>query len=511
MMNQEAPLHSLTIRNTDMKRVNINNFSGGMTNDPRNSESNKARNIQHFDVFTRPHALIPLRSYENGDSSSANFKIANFVYYQGVFYGLGVRTSAFTNACIYSNTDFTGSTWTDISFANAGSTRVLADVAAFAAYHGNLYGVVNARYVWRFQLSDFSQHNTEQDLTAYTNVSNMAVHPTDDILYLGYDNKIAANNAGSWTPAALTLPQDYIITSLRPYGNFLAIGMRPSSGENSRMFLWDRDSSVATLAETVDWGEGDLMALEELGGALIGISKLNSANYFTSSIVVRHYTSAGAEKILQLDSVTSTGSAGLFSRKVNGRILIPVSLNLDGANSIYAIAAIGRQYAGGPFAITLERLQTNDSTVSPGVNVQLGFYLIGSYLFNSYIDNSSAYHMSKTDDQANYTAVSVYETSINQGMDAADRILDKKLHSVGATYEPLPAAGQVVVKYRVNGGSWITIFTETTDGATRTEPYTVDANGNAFTDSSEYEFRIESTGGAILTGFNYRYETKQSN
>jgi len=75
-------------------------------------------------------------------------------------------------------------------------------------------------------------------------------------------------------------------------------------------------------------------------------------------------------------------------------------------------------------------------------------------------------------------------------------------------YEFLPAAGQVILKYKVDGGSQTTIFTETTDSAVITE--TQNAAGTEFTEGREYEFEIDSTGGAEVTGFYARYEIKDT-
>ena len=495
-----------------MKRVTINSFGDGITNDPRDPRSNVARSIQHFDAFSRPRKLTPHRSYENGDTSSSTNQIANFLTIGSTLYGLGI-VSGGSAASVLSKTDFTTQTWSAFQNVN-GSARTTADTPFFTYYPktGKIYGVRGGQYIWAVTVSGPSADASYYDLgaSAYSTVSNGLVHSKDDILYFGYNNKIASINNASVTAAALTLPVGYVITSICEYGNYLAIGCRSSNNTRSRVFLWDRDSSLTTLSETIDWGEGDLMCLEELGGNLLGLSAQNSANYFKASIVLRQYTGAGgAEKIAELNSTNSLGSVALYKQKVKGRFYVPVTVQLDGTNTIYASAAIGRASPSDPFSITFERLTCNDSSAGNGVNVQTGIYLIGDYFFSSYIDNASAYVMAKTDDAANYTITSVYETIINQGMDEGDKLLKKQLVSLSAMYESLPTAGQVVAKYKVDGGAFATVFTETTDGAMASE--FVKAGANEFTAGREYEERIESTGGAEITGLVYKYEVLKTN
>ena len=97
-------------------------------------------------------------------------------------------------------------------------------------------------------------------------------------------------------------------------------------------------------------------------------------------------------------------------------------------------------------------------------------------------------------------------------MDIDDAMKKKKFIGVYATYLPLPTDGQVVMKYRVDSKKdalWTTIFTETTDGETRTEAL-YDANKLQLKDFTNVEFLLESTEGAIITGFGYKYDILKS-
>lgn len=490
--------------------VVVNQFDGGMVNDPRDTRVNVCRICKNFDAITNKHKLTPYRSSENGDSGSAANKIVNFVFDGTTLYGLGDTGS--TTIQIFTRTAFANATWAAAAADRPGvaTTNATRDAPFFIWYKktGKLYGVGHqSRYVWSVTPGSTAAQQAA-DFTAYSNVSNGIVHSKDDILYVGYDNKIASNNNDSWTVAALTLPSSYIITAICEFQNYVAIGCRSATGGNSRVFLWDRNSSATTLAESIDWGEGDLKMLEELEGNLIGVSIQNSGNTFKSRLTFRYYSGvAGAVKFADFLSSNAAGILPLFHIKSNNRIFFPCSFALGGSTH-EGVWSIGRSSLGVPFAVTIDRSVNNDTAMVNGLLE--GIALVGDYMFQSYQDNS-AWSQSKTDDVANYNATGLFETTINPNMAPGDRAKKKNLLSVGAMYEPLPAAGQVVVKYRVDGGAWTTIFTETTDNAVSTEPYTVDAAGAYFTDGKEFEFHVESTGGAEVTALTYKYRVLQTN
>jgi hypothetical protein len=490
-----------------MRTIYVNQFDGGMVYDPRDPRENICRTCQHFDAFTLKYRLSPYRSSENGDSSSAANIIGNFEYDGTTVFGLGVNSAA----AIFTRTNFTDATWTSL-ITVSGSVRVDADLPFFTYYKktGKLYGVRGARYVWSVDPVAPSANNVEADLTAYTTVSNGVVHSKDDILYVGYDNKIAKNDNGSWTVAALTLPSDIIISSICEYMNYLAIGCRRKSGIGSVVYLWDKDTSLTTLSESINWGEGNLMVLEELEGALIGVSFEGTTGSYNimARTTFRYYSGTqGAVKFAEFNgfnqSPTIMGTN--YKRKVHNRIFFPASIPIN-TSAYFGVWSIGRNSVGVPFAVTLDRLY---STAFNGSFTPYGLILLGDYMFTGYTINGVAI-MDKTDDVANYTTTSVYETSINPQMPSTDRPQKKKLISVGALYEALPSGAQVVVKYKVDGGSFLTVFTETTTNAVRTEPSTR-ASAAQFTDGTEYEFRIESTGGAVVTGLTYKYQVIPTN
>ena len=102
----------------------------------------------------------------------------------------------------------------------------------------------------------------------------------------------------------------------------------------------------------------------------------------------------------------------------------------------------------------------------------------------------------KTDDTANYTFTSVYETEIFWDGKETNRVV-----GVTVTTEFLPAAGQVVLKYKKDAEtSWTTIYTDGTDDSLRHSAVNVESTGVALPEYKRLRLRIESTGGAAITG-----------
>ncbi len=90
-------------------------------------------------------------------------------------------------------------------------------------------------------------------------------------------------------------------------------------------------------------------------------------------------------------------------------------------------------------------------------------------------------------------------------MKAEDKGKKKQLLGVRGLYELLTSGEQVVVDHKVDGGAYSEIFTESTASVIATEGIK-DSSGDSFATGYDYEFRIKSTGGAEITGLEYKYD-----
>jgi len=496
----------------------LNFFQRGIVNDPRDQTNGVCRVVTNFDIVTNPNTLVPYVETEDGNSNASNDLMANWCIanLSGTYklYGLGRQTAAARVRIFYkalttgAATDLDDNAWTETSnnTASAQTVSIPGIEANCFVYYPKLnmiFGLHGSRYVYEYDPDGGTAFNeTDADLTSYTHVAQGIVHSKDDILYIPYDNKIAKNDNGSWTVAALTLPSQYYITSICEFNNYIAILCAHVDGvSNSRLFIWDRSTTLATISESIDAGSGVSKVLEEIGGYLVWIS-LDGSNStrFKDRIIFRYFTGAGYVQSKEI--LVSTGANLLQSKqKINNRIYFMMAATLNGSVRS-GVWSFGR-LPDGTWNLVHERTQQDDTAIGNGT--LRGFFYVGDYLFQAFVDNSSVHQVTKTDDGQTYTHTSIYESQINPNMAVEDRLKLKQLTSVVIGYETLAAvAGQVVVKYKVDGGSLTTIATCTTTGVNQLE--FKDAAGVPFTKGREFEFKLESTLGAKIISFEYNYE-----
>jgi hypothetical protein len=302
------------------------------------------------------------------------------------------------------------------------------------------------------------------------------------------------HNNGSWNNTALALPSDITSGDICEDGNNLSIGVNRLNG-NTVEYIWDRDSSLTTLQENVDWGTGTLLFIENLGGVKVAVFVENS---LIPKLILKYNT--GTEIVTIAEFQCTLATVGTWKQKYNNSLLFLAELTIDG-NVLKGLWKLERTSTG--FIFSLDRLPRNDTAL--GAGSLKGFYRTGDYVFISYLEPvNNGFTIWRTNDQASFTATSDFESTINEGMPEADRTRDKKLLAVALSIEPLQSGQSATLQYRVDGGSWTPILTQTTVGTVTTEQV-IDAAGTQFTDGREYEFSVQSTGGASITEVKYKY------
>ncbi len=502
-----------------MSRALIHNWSGGIVNDPRDTSVGVSRVVTNFDINTSPNRLIPYVSSEDGNSNASNDLMQNWCVALRTgttyaLYGYGRATATnyvrifFKNLTTGASTDLDDNGWTETG-NNLSAGQVTPAYGCFIYYKktGFIYGGHGGRYIWKYDPSgSVAFAETHEDLTAFSSIVQGIVHSQDDVLYIPYDNKIAKNDNGSWTVAALTLPAQYVITSICEFKSYIAILAAPLSGVgNSRLYIWDRSTTLSTITENIDAGSGIGLVLEEIDGYLVWISTESSfsgGTRYKEKINFRYYTGAGAQLFKQFVNTTNSNTLLSVKQKRNNRVYFMLTTTLNGATR-EGVWSFGRN-SSGQFNLVHERTPNNDTAIGNGA--LRGFFYVGDYLFQAFAINAGTHTVSKTDDQVTYSATSKFESQINPGMVEGDKILLKKLTGVRLTYNTLSAvSGNVVLKYKADGASsYTTIFTATTTGLNTIEK--ASANGAQFKQGREYEFQIFSTLGADIINAEYDYE-----
>jgi hypothetical protein len=305
----------------------------------------------------------------------------------------------------------------------------------------------------------------------------------------------------------LTLPSNLEIKSACAYGNYLAIGCSTKDiiKPQSVVFLWDRDSSLTTLTQRIDFGEGKIEKLANLGNNLIALMSYHLSDVYTASggkVIIKQ---AVGEKAQTLNEILSDNTGGGVQANgiVDGDILyqtMEIERNGDKRHGIWRIDKFGNA--------TIDYVE--EEVASDG-NYN-AIFKTGNVWWIAHSGDGSVNRTDMTSSPF-YRYDSIYESLI---FDDDDSAMTKKLLSVGVMFEALPNNGQVTLKYRVDedlndATAWTTIFTYDTDDAVEHFAVNIEADGSELPEYKEIQFRIESTGGAVITGLKYRTETKDDN
>ena len=501
--------------------IQINRFDGGMMEDKRIGWSSgsgvfftdKFSLTKHFDAFTLPHSLIPLyktKAFEGEDKAKG---IVKYIYASRNFptdtsfklYGYGIDTGT-TKAQVFMR-DPTETSWSTPT--NNKSTNTGRDTKIFFYYKGFIYMLRTGGNLMRFDVTSSAVfEEAYQAIGAYTNSAEPTHHPADDCAYFFLDNKVYRLNNTSWDGLVLTLPSNMKIVSATPHGNYLAIGC-VTLGDlavKSIVFLWDRDSSLTTLTERIDFGDGSIEYLHSVYGNLFSVMSFYPSSAYANKRAMLLVKVAIGNQAKLVNFLTSDVTSGIvvYQNKVvkNDRLYFPAKVQLNGDTRI----GIWSMDSNGELSL---EIVNPDATSFQGIYALANVWLMshsGDYS-DDLLDNE--YDTDSTGSRYSLTSPCVYESLKFDGGDAS---MKKKLIGVTVMHEPLPTLGQVVLKYRKDEETnWTTIFTHTTDNSISHDAINIESSGANFPEFNEIQFRIESTGGAVITGLKARGEYIPSN
>lgn len=526
-----------------IKKITLNDFGNGVASDYSNPRNGECLISKHFDLLTFPNRLQPLRTLSLSPSGTepTNSKLGNMILaYDGSMYGIGVDPNNPTFGEIWQRDGFGGSdVWEQMTTRQIPGVAVVYDLLVHypeMSYARKLVWAA-ANKICFSNLPGDGSGAVETGALTFSSIGQGLVHPKDKVLYFPYKTTTAhyifkydassgnpvdgAGNLTNVTAQVFTLPFRYTAYCLSHFGDYLAVPLTASSPaggvDRSVVGLWNRDTSTTTI-EPIPWGNGNLKVLNNLNGVLIGVSEyvgdVSAATQHTvdvDKIQIKIYA-GGAEPTLIKEIVSSRISATEPSVVINPRVnfihnnRLYFSINVVGANSYYGLWSVGQNQFG-RWTLVLERLSNNDDTATGTIAACMnGDFVTTVHTTVGTITSSVS---SNTYGSTTFSTTSVWDSGINPGMDEGDKEVKKQIVGVFATYLPLPDDGTVKMYYRVDqdvNGTWQEIFTESTNDETRTEKL-FDANGDKFDIGRKYEFRLTSTGGAVITGYGYKYQT----
>lgn len=493
----------------------IDLFYGGMSDDIRIQQPEVFAAATHFDIFTYPKRLVPYRAMEANETTSYN--IQNFVFAEGKLYGLGI-VAASSKVKIYEKaSDAIADSWTASSSAE--DTLGSRATQPFTAFHKYIYGLTGGTRLWAWgDITGTPSFTATAASVSYSRACK-GIITSDDLFLQPYDNKIARKNgAGSgptdaWTVAALTLPDSYIITDIVETGDLVAIACRPTNQVlNSKVYLWDKVNE--DVLDVIDWGEGSLYILDEVEGELVGISQqggIGSISAVKPKLTVRRWSSGRKARVafeIEDEATTLTVYGNHTKIKDGSRIIFGLRITLGGV-AYHQLASVGRKTESYPLVFNLDRKIDNDTAIS---SID-GVYNVAGYVFAAHNNDGSVNRTN--DDSTVYTATSIYiSQKINGGHVDPDAVRKtKKLAYVGLRCAPLGSGDSLSLYYRINAETaWTLIrtYTNTANPSGLGFEAGNQNDGNEFRSAYEFQFKVESTGGAEPTSIEYGFDVGEA-
>jgi len=352
---------------------------------------------------------------------------------------------------------------------------------------------------------------TKADGGATTTLTGVAtnvkpfVHPMDDILYIGHSNWISKLDGTTLTRNVFELPSDRTITSITDYGAYLAIATAPiTGGLSSKVYLWNRDTSVTTVSEVIDFGEGELKVLENVGGILVGIMSnriptTNTVFNLKTKLSLKTYSGGAVQTPQELTTTSATFTLHTFKAKQSNKVFFACSASLNGT-AFNQIWVAGLNEANQWF-LTPDRLVNNNTTLTGAIN---GFNIIGDYLWVGFNGDGSFFRTRYASDTF---PTATYESLVNHSMDLEDRTKKKKLHFISGA--KASTTGGLAVSLSVDGGAYVPVISLASGGAIVKKE--ARSSAGQFQEGYEFKFKVESTTGAEPTELKYAYEPIEKN
>lgn len=488
-----------------MSKVIINQFDGGRAQSDRDTTTNENIDCSGFDILLDENTLVPytgnsIDHLSSGSGTSSTYVIDAVLTTTGQIIGVAYLT---TSGFRFVRKDSLNprSFWVVNSASDAGNTARWA-----IAYKGGAYGLADER-LYRYD-SD----------TAHTLIGTISgsgtgtivkpiVHSQDNVMYMASGKILSKYDGTTFTASAFTMPYDVI--ALEEYGQYLAVFCQGPDGK-SVVYLWGRDTSLSTLQQVIEVGEGLGKILVNLEGVLYAISEK------TGKVIIRGYLGGVFTKLKQIEVRQLSGST-YFGTLYDKRIKSGgnVFFTTGGQN----IICFGKNKKG-QYIVTRDR----NMAITAGISSIHGLFAVESTYGNSqetvffytytagseagvnYFTNTALYAASPS--ASNY-GTAVYTTTLNPSMPIEDRNKEKQLQKVWIKIAPMHLSfGSITVEYSVNGSSFVTVISQNSTFTNNIMIFEASAEntGASFLNGSEYKFKITSTSGVSITEFGYSYD-----
>lgn len=501
--------------------VNLTDWDGGHADDLRTTEGNQSESSLNFDITTNPHKMIPYsdpvaETVSTGSAVTTDFTITDVAILpvSGVStaYAMGRKSLASPFPAIFkknSTSDITAA-WAQVADA-AGSTltpNTLIEYYDKTAALNNLYFQAGGYLFYKF-VAPSTITLVASMLSSYT--LNFAPrpfrHPIDDTLYLASGNLVYKFDAVTYTVPTLvhTLAAYFEIQSFTDYGNYLAVGGKYlSRHKRSAVYLSNRVIPNDGAQMVIDWGEGSLQILENIGGSLVGISYTETVGSYTTQnsykIFIKVYSGGAVETIKEI-ATGSTATLRAWKSKSGDKLYF----GYDTDNAMYVV---GKNKKGRWYIAKNRYYNPTGSYLAGASGLLSGLSSVGDITFTSYGDATTDGYLARQGTGSAYTLTSTYSTTINPKMIVAHRVAKKRLLSVRVKYTVGTAGGTVGVLLKKDGASnFASIISQSQSsvGEYVTKSYKF-ADATEFDDAYEFQFQMTSVGNVSIEQLDYEYD-----
>lgn len=502
-----------------MAKAVISRFDGGLAEDIRTTKTNQSAGGANFDIATNPHKLIPYsdpiaETHASGAMTNyaiTDVDIVNISDTTPTIHGMGRTNSGATTVSIFkkSSTSDITSQWS-AALATGGyvAPGTLINYYDATAALDKLYFIAGSAFCSFDTPSTITSHGGLVGPYTTNTYPRPFIHPVDNAVYIGAANKVYKFDAVTYTSATVlhTLGSYFEVTAFADYGTYLAIGGRYfGRTKKSSVYLSNKDitSPQELPISVIDWGEGSLIQLVSMGGALVGISYTEEVGAYSSvtkyKMYIKSYSGGKVQTIKEIETFR-TDDIKIWGDKSGDRFYF----GFDTDRSLYVIGInkLGELY------VAPDRYYTPTGSYITGTFNGVSF--IGDIAFIAYQDGGVTGYLVRQGTGTAYTLPSYYNTTVNPGMNEDHRALRKKLQNIRISYTVKAVNGTVGLGLRTDSqtASYTSVISEikasTGEYVTTAKAF---ADGTLFDEGYEYQFQISSVGNVEIKRVEYEYIT----
>ena len=502
------------------KKIEQNDFSGGITENMRDTSGNKVWVTEN--VILEKNLVTQTQNFYTINSGNYNvdYGVIKLINIGTSVYGIGRDNGTNRDTSLYQK-NLGGNNWALLTNGTiANSSQSLYDPSFI--YNNDFYIYFNGgnNYICRYNI--VTNAMTSNYLSLNGGLDGGILWQGNMYGYQG--QKIYKITTAPAAVDMLTIPSDQQIKQMVPYGNYIAIIC------TSKMYLWD-GVTTTSFADIVEIGRGICNGGSLLDGILYVVETFSNYRGFRIKaysggrfVTVSNYTgrfNRARSSNYTKGASTVVSSTGFISFLVSAyrsdstyaggdeiQLFRYGKINADDVNSLSCWKTFNTQSgAQAPSTIGNSFVVLEDSSSS------LQSQIISSVIYgldtgvgsSSYFESANTFNATESVSSAS----AVIETVIFNG---GNTHAQKTLQKVVLNYDPLPTAGSVTLKYKINeetnkaASTWTTIFTDTTDYNVSHAAVNIESTGANLPTFKEIQFRIELSGNAKLTGLKFVFE-----